>query len=77
MKFGKIDPENRSVINDCDSCGGHHEVILKNCNDRLKAKGFTHWFECPQHAQGGPVMVQVPVEEIPVVSVEEKIDESA
>lgn len=57
MNIGKIDDRNRTIVNHCQSCGGDHEVVLKTVNDNLAAKGFTHWFECPQHGQGGPVMI--------------------
>lgn len=67
MKINNIDEVNRTIVNNCDSCGGDHEVMLKNCNDRLKAQGFSHWFECPQHGQGGPVMITVPIPEAPKV----------
>lgn len=60
MNVGTIDSENRTVVNGCEACGGDHEVMIKNLNDKLKASTKkTHWFECPQHGQGGPVMIKV------------------
>ena len=60
MKVGSIDADGRAVINECDSCGGSHEVILKALKtNKFRSTGDTHWFECPQHAQGDPVMLKV------------------
>ena len=53
MKITKLDDDGRSVINECDGCGGHHEAQVKPIVD---GKENEAWFECPMMAH--PVMVK-------------------